>query len=91
MNTNAAHNDVAKWMMDQIATGKLIYQEVIVYEIKKRFGDSFVYDNENGNLAIAKATLKAFAKMSGDDVVWERGERCWRKRKPGDKGGRQQD
>jgi len=39
--------------------------------------EGHVYTNQNGNLAISKEVLEEFRKL---DVVWERDERCWRKR-----------
>ena len=63
----------------------------IPYEIARRFGEEFTYHNENGNLAIDRRVLKAFRKLTGDSVVWERGERLWRRREGYDQVGRQQD
>jgi hypothetical protein len=51
-----------------------------------------VYLNENSNWAISKKVLAAFRKLTGDSIIWERGERLWRKRNQFDeKGKRQQD
>lgn len=83
--------DVAAWMVEELQRRKHLYQEEAVWEIKKKFDNSFVYDNENGNPAISKSVLKEFKKLTADDVVWERGERCWRMRMATDKSGRQQD
>lgn len=78
-------------MLEQIGDKKPLYQESAAWDIKKKFGGAFVYDNENGNPAIEKKVLDAFKKLSGDDIVWSRGDRCWRERGPTDKPGRQQD
>lgn len=86
----ATAEDVAKWMMEQVEQ-RYMYQDTIVYQIRSQFGEQFTYVNENGNLAIGKDVLKAFKKLSGDSVIWERGDRCWRKRRPYDRPGRQQD
>jgi hypothetical protein len=90
MSDEATIADVAKWMMEQIGE-KPLYQDKAAWEIKKRFGETFVYSNENGNPAIVKAVLEKFRKVSGDDVVWSRGDYCWRRRRASDKPGRQQD
>ncbi|KJV05739.1 DUF6953 family protein [Methylocucumis oryzae] len=71
--------EVAEWMFSHFETSKYLYQESIVYKIKKEFGTDFVYTNENGNLAIGKDVLKEFRKLSEGKVVWERGDRAWRK------------
>ncbi|MHB8380694.1 MAG: DUF6953 family protein [Acidimicrobiales bacterium] len=82
--------EIANWMLEKVNTGENVYQEVLVFKIRDSFGDQFVYQNDNGNLAIDKRVLVAFGKVSGDAVVWERGGRLWRLRKSNDKPGRQQ-
>jgi hypothetical protein len=81
---------VARWMLSQIERDGELYQEVAASEIFDQFGDEFTYENDNGNLAIAKPVLAAFRNVTGDAVVWERGERKWRKREALDDPGRQQ-
>jgi argonaute-like protein implicated in RNA metabolism and viral defense len=78
--------DVAAYMKSLLEESKFLYQEVVVYQIKKQFGSDFVYDNENGNLAIDRRVLKEFRSIT-PDVVWEREERCWRRRQKHDKPG----
>ena len=75
----ATAKDVAQWMFDHFETQKYLYQESVVYKIKSQFGPDFVYKNENGNLAIGKDVLKEFRKISEGKVVWERGDRAWRR------------
>ena len=75
----ATAKDVAKWMLDQLEGGQYLYQEMVVYKIKSEFGDDFTYLNANGNLAIGKDVLKEFRKLSEGIVVWERGEKAWRR------------
>ena len=83
-------SDVAAWMMQEVERDGILYQESAVGDIEKRFGEQFVYVNDSGNAAISKDILAEFRKVSGDDIVWERGERCWRKRERQDDPGRQQ-
>jgi hypothetical protein len=82
---------VAAWMMQELQRRKNLYQEQVAWDIKKLFGKSFVYDNENGNPAISKSVLKEFTKLTKKDVVWSRSDRFWRARQSSDKPGRQQD
>ena len=82
--------DVANWMLSTVRSLSILYQELAVTQIQWEFGDDFVYDNANGNLAIAPDVLKAFRKLSGDEVVWVKSERCWRLREEGDEPGREQ-
>lgn len=71
--------DVARYMLEQLEKRRELYQEDIVFEIERKFGSAFVYDNENGNRAIDKKVLAEFRELT-PDTVWERGSRCWRKR-----------
>jgi len=71
--------DVARFMKSQLEEKKYLYQEEIVYEIMEKCGSEFVYTNENGNPAIDKVVLVEFRRIT-PNVVWERGERCWRLR-----------
>jgi hypothetical protein len=81
--------DIAVFMKKRLREEELLYQEVVVYEIQEQFGDDFVYDNENGNLAIKADVLEEFKKIT-PDVIWMRSERCWRAREDGDDPGRSQ-
>ena len=83
--------DVAEWMLEEIKTKNYLEQGAAVFTIQDKFGDDFVYTNDNGNLAIARKILTAFNKLSGDDVVWLRGEKSWATRQDFHKPGRQQD
>lgn len=71
--------DVAIWMKDQLDNLGRLYQETTVYQILKLFGKSFVYQNENGNLAISKDVLKEFRKLTDGNTIWEKSEKAWRK------------
>lgn len=88
----ASAKEVAKFMLEQLEKEKYLYQESVVYDIDKKFGERFVYMNDNGNLAIGRDVLKEFRKLTEETVVWERGERLWRKREAYDTiGSRQAD
>ena len=83
--------DIAQWMLVQLNEQKYLYQEVIVYQIAQEFGEEFTCTNENGNMAINKKVRDEFRRITGDSVVWESGERMWRKREEYDSPGRRQD
>lgn len=83
--------DVAAWMLEEVMRSGYAEQESIGYEIVRRFGAGFVYDNENGNQAIGKDVLKEFRKLSADTIVWVRSGKAWRKREPSDDNSRMQD
>ncbi|MTV30106.1 hypothetical protein GJ654_03755 [Rhodoblastus acidophilus] len=78
------------WMVEELQRKNHLYQEEAAWDIQRKFGKPFVYDNANGNPAISRGVLNEFNKLT-PDVVWSRGERFWRERIPSDKPGRQQD
>ena len=83
--------DVAEWMLAELRRDKVLLQSDAAYTISEKFGEEFVYTNQNGNLAIAKPVLKAFEGCTQEIAVWERGSRSWRMREPYDEPGRRQD
>lgn len=85
------HEQIATWMLSQFI-GSYLYQEEIVCALNKQYGDDATYQNDNGNLAIDRKVLKEFKKLTDGRVVWERGEKAWRKLTPTETyTGRQQD
>ena len=82
---------IARWMLDQLDRRRRLYQDSAMRNIRHMFGHEWSYENENGNLAIHKGVLAEFRKLGGDDVVWERGSRSWRKRTERDVPGHQQE
>lgn len=83
--------DVAQWMLNEIQQNAYLEQGVAVHTIHEKFGDEFVYTNNNGNLAIANKVLTAFNKLSGESVVWLRRDKAWVPRQEHHYPGRQQD
>jgi hypothetical protein len=82
--------EIAEWMVTELERNQYLNQDTVVYEITQRFGEEFTYINQHGNLAIDRRVLAAFRKLTEDTVVWERGERLWRKRHEADEVGRRQ-
>ena len=91
MTPSDTPESVARSMLSQIERHGELYQEEAVSEIFAQFGEWFTYENDSGNLAIAKPVLAAFRMVTGDAIVWERSERRWRKREKSDSSGRQQE
>ena len=71
---------VAEWMLSELERSDFLDQGVAVFHIKENFGKEFVYENEAGNLAISRKVLDEFKKRTKDTIVWDRGQRHWRKR-----------
>lgn len=83
--------DAAQWMVDELNKRKVLDQEQAAYALHK-LDKTLTYQNDNGNLAIAKPVLAEYRKLTeAMDVVWSRSERQWRFRKKYDKPGRMQD
>lgn len=89
--TDPKPETIAQWMLDRIEKSGHLYQTDAVHGISDLFGEEFTYLNDNGNPAIDKRVLRAFKKITGNTVVWERWDFCWRKRAEGDAPGRKQE
>ncbi|MGO4533158.1 hypothetical protein AB4Z30_29280 [Paenibacillus sp. 2TAF8] len=69
--------DVAEWMVGEIKfTGTLRQEEAIEY-VRTHFGEQFVFVNENGNASLSKEVKKAFRKLHGGRVAWDRDAFMW--------------
>lgn len=88
--SGASVQDVAKWMFERVKMQPL-YQDDAAWRIRRRFGKEFVYNNQHGNPAIEKDVLDEFRELSGDKIVWSRGQKLWRERISSDEPGRQQE
>lgn len=78
------------WIMSEVEQGHRVYQYRVARHVRETYGEDLTYKNGNGNWALDKRINKAFLKLSGDRVVWERSDQCWRLRRPKDKPGRMQ-
>lgn len=83
--------EITRWMLAQLRADGVLYQDEAAAAIEARFGEAFVYENENGNLAIERKVLAAFRELTKATVVWEPGERSWRFREESDSPGRRAD
>jgi hypothetical protein len=78
-------------MAQQISRVGELHQADAADGIAKRFGQEWIYENDNGNPAVDRRVLKAFRRVTGDTVVWDWWEFCWRRRSPSDAPGRKQE
>ncbi|ANY72281.1 MULTISPECIES: DUF6953 family protein [Paenibacillus] len=75
METTA--QEVAEWMVKEIRfTGTLRQEDAIAY-VKEHFGEQFVFVNENGNPSLSKDVKKAFRKLHGGRIAWDRDGFLW--------------
>ena len=71
-------HDIANWMLQKLTQDESLYREDVISFLETNKLNSFLHENENGNLVIAPTVLKAFKKITSDSVVWVRGESYWR-------------
>jgi hypothetical protein len=88
--TKTTASDVAQWMLATIEEQGELTQNNAYYFINKQFGSGFTTVTNSGSPSIKKGVLTAFQKISEDSVIWERGDKKWRKREFYDAPGRQQ-
>jgi hypothetical protein len=88
--TKTTASDVAQWMLDTIQEQGELTQNNAYYFINKQFGTGFTTVTNSGSPSINRSVLTAFKKISDDVVIWERGDKKWRKREFYDAPGRQQ-
>ena len=80
--------DVAEFMMKELKENECLYQQDVVYDIEEKFGEEFVYENDNGGLSIDKKVLAEFRKLDDKNVVYEKGQKMWRFRDDDDEEGK---
>ena len=89
--------EAAAWMQDQVNKKRYLYQSDVaayLFKVEKsvlKDERRLTYFDDAGNLCIARAVLSNFRKLDPEEIVYERGDKCWRKRKSYDADGRRQD
>jgi hypothetical protein len=86
----ATSKDVAQWMLSAVLERGELTQNNAFYEINKQFGSGFTTITNAGSPSIKGGVLTAFKNISEDTIVWERGNKLWRKREFYDAPGREQ-
>jgi hypothetical protein len=84
-----AVDEAAKWMADQFEISLSLTQSEAAGRIEMHWPE-FIYKYGGGNRAISKDVLAEFEKLTSDTVVWMKKGRRWRKRREGDRPGREQ-
>jgi hypothetical protein len=89
--------EAAAWMQDQVNKKRYLYQSDVAAHLLKvekvlpKDERRLTYFDDAGNLCIARSVLTNFRELEPDDIVYERSDKCWRRRKPYDAAGRRQD
>jgi hypothetical protein len=69
----------ARWMKEKVISHKILYQSQAVSEIKKLFGDDFVYRQDVfSGLSIDKRILTRFKKINEGLITWDSDSKAWR-------------
>ncbi|GIO85552.1 hypothetical protein J25TS5_24840 [Paenibacillus faecis] len=69
--------EVADWMVKEIRSTGTLYQADAIEYVKTQFGEQFVFVNENGNTSLSKEVKKAFRKLHGGKIAWDRDGFFW--------------
>jgi hypothetical protein len=78
----------AVWMAYKVQREGTLYQRDAADYLEGTHGEAAVYYNDHGNPALTKAVLDEFRALTEATVVWDRREKCWRKRTAQDGSGR---
>ncbi|MNJ41154.1 hypothetical protein D3C77_360670 [compost metagenome] len=70
-------DDVAKWMVQEIKFRGMLRQEEAIAHVKEHFGEEYVFINDKGNPSLSKEVKKAFRKLHGGRVAWDRDGFFW--------------
>ncbi|WP_210089967.1 DUF6953 family protein [Paenibacillus turicensis] len=68
---------VAEWMVEEIRFKGNLYQTDAIEYVKTNFGEQFVFVNDNGNASLSKEVKKAFRKLHGGRIAWDRDSFMW--------------
>ncbi|NOU83152.1 hypothetical protein GC101_30265 [Paenibacillus sp. LMG 31459] len=69
--------EVAEWMVKEIKFIGTLHQTAAIEYVKANFGEQFVFVNENGNASLSKEVKKAFRKLHGGRIAWDRDGFLW--------------
>lgn len=69
--------EVAEWMVKEIRFTGTLHQTAAIKYVKENFGEQFVFVNENGNASLSKEVKKAFRKLHGGRIAWDRDGFLW--------------
>jgi hypothetical protein len=69
-------------MLAQIDAHGALDRRAAACYLRLHYGDRFAYENEDGDIEIARSVMAAFAKLCKGRVVWLRGkdQGQWRQR-----------
>ena len=72
-----AEKRIAEWMVGEIENRGMLRQEDAIAYVREKFGESYVFINEHGNVSLEKEVKKAFRKQHRGRVAWDRDGFFW--------------
>ena len=69
--------EVAEWMVKETRFVGTLHQADAIAYVKTHFGEQCVFVNENGNASLSKDVKKAFRKLHGGRIAWDRDSFLW--------------
>ena len=69
--------EVAERMVKEIKFTGTLRQEYAIAYVKTHFGEQFVFVNDHGNSSLSKEVKKAFRKLHGGRIAWDRDGFLW--------------
>lgn len=69
--------EAAQWMIEEIKFKGSLRQEDAITHVRTHFGEEHVFVNEQGNASLSKDVKKAFRKLHGGKVAWDRDGFFW--------------
>ena len=76
-NPSATPGEVAARLWELLRADGILPHDGAVSDIRMRFGERYVLEDENGSIAIDRAVLAAFDRLKQDRAEWDRDARTW--------------
>ena len=80
---------ITLWMQSLLNKEGCLYQDDVVDYVIKAKSESFLRENQEGNLVLGQKILNEFKKLNAQNVVWVVPDKYWRFRVPEDEEGRE--
>lgn len=72
--------EIAAYLLERINAEGTVYQSDFVHDVSARFGEKFVFINDNGNPAVVPSVYRVFRKIKAEnprEVQWDRWDFSW--------------
>jgi hypothetical protein len=76
-NAPTIEQQIAAWMVGQIREVGTLKQEDAIAYVRSEYGEQYVFISENGHVSLEKEIKKAFRKLHGGKIAWDRDGFLW--------------